>query len=59
LSLLSDLLLGHGEHAIATEGSFGIFSQFISLSSGKTGMDTVLAGDLSNGWHVGLKLDYY
>jgi len=44
--------------AIAAECSFGILGQFISPPAGKTGMDAVLAGDLSKGFS-GLKLGYY
>ena len=35
-----------------------ILGQFISPTAGKTGMDAVLAGDLSKGF-PGLKLGYY
>ena len=44
--------------AIAAERSFVILGQFILLSAGKTGMDALLAGDLSQRF-AGLKLGYY
>jgi len=44
--------------AVAAECSFGILGQFISPTAGKTGMDAVLACDLSKGF-PGLKLGYY
>ena len=44
--------------AIAAERFFGIFSQFISLPRWKTGMNPVLAGDLSRRL-AAFKLSYY
>jgi len=44
--------------AIAAERPFGILGQLIAPPAGKTGMDAVLAGDLSERF-VGLKLGYY
>jgi hypothetical protein len=44
--------------AIATERFSGIFSQFISSPKWKTGMNAVLAGDLSRSL-AAFKLSYY
>jgi len=44
--------------AFLAERSFGVLGQFISPSAGKTGMDVVIAGNLSKGF-AGLKLGYY
>jgi hypothetical protein len=44
--------------AIEEVRSFGILGQLVSPPAGKTGMDTVLGGDLSSRF-AGLKFGYY